>query len=145
MTTVSKSPRIQRWRWTVKEFGPDLEYINGPWNVVADDLSRLDTEMSHLTYNSDAFPELFENSDDKSLIIDYPLSTAVIAEHQQKDTKLVRHIKPYPEYFTKQADSHDFILLNNKIYIPRTLRKQTLKWCHTTLHHPGIIRTEKSI
>jgi hypothetical protein len=45
-----------RWQWTIEEFGPDLEYINGPRNVVADALSRLDTEMSHSTYNSDAFP-----------------------------------------------------------------------------------------
>jgi hypothetical protein len=65
--------------------------------VVDDALSRLDTEMSHLTYNSDDFPELFENSGDKSLIIDYPLSTAVIVKHQKKDTKLVRLIKRHPE------------------------------------------------
>jgi hypothetical protein len=43
--------------------------------VVADALRRLDTEMSHLTFNSDAIPELFENSNDKS-----------IAKHQEKDT-----------------------------------------------------------
>jgi hypothetical protein len=69
--------------------------------VVADALSILDTEMSHSTLNSDAIPESFENSDDKSLIIDYHLSTAVIAKHQRKDTTLVRHIKRHPEYFTE--------------------------------------------
>jgi hypothetical protein len=73
LTTVSKSPQIQRWQWTIEEFGPDLEYINGPRNVVADALNRLDTEMSHSTLNSDAIPELFENSNDKSLNIHYPL------------------------------------------------------------------------
>jgi len=111
LTTVSKSPRIQRWQWTIEEFGPDLEYINGPRNVVADALSRLDTEMSYSTYNSDAFPELFENLDDKSLTIYYPLSTAVIAKHQWKDTKLAWHIKRHPEYFTKRVDNHDVIHL----------------------------------
>jgi hypothetical protein len=85
--------------------------------VVADALSRLDTEMSHSSLNSDANPELFENSNDKSLNIDYPLSTAVIAKHQQKVTTLVQHIKCHLEYFTKQVDSHNVILLNNKIYI----------------------------
>jgi hypothetical protein len=25
LTTISKSPQIQRWQWTVEEFGPDLE------------------------------------------------------------------------------------------------------------------------
>jgi hypothetical protein len=40
---VYKSPHIQRWQWTIGEFGLDLEYINGPRNVVADALRRLDT------------------------------------------------------------------------------------------------------
>ena len=145
LTTISKSPRIQRWQLTIEEFGPDLEYVNGPRNVVADALRRLDTEMSHLTYNSDTFPELFENSDGKSLTIDYPLSTSVIAKHQRKDKNLVRHIKRHPEYFTERVDGHGIILLNNKIHIPRALRKEILKWYHTTLPYPGIIRTEKSI
>ena len=64
--------------------------------MVSDALSRLDTEMSHLTYNSNVFPELFENLDDKSLIIDNPLSTAVIAEHHRKEKKLVQHIERHP-------------------------------------------------
>jgi hypothetical protein len=66
--------------------------------VAPDALSRLYTAMSHLTYNSDAFHELFENLGDKSLIIDYPLSTAVIVKHQKNDIKLVRLIKRHPEY-----------------------------------------------
>jgi hypothetical protein len=49
--------------------------------VVADALNRLETEMFHFTFNSDSIPELFEKFDDKSLNIDYPLSTAVIAEY----------------------------------------------------------------
>jgi hypothetical protein len=124
--TVSKSPQIQRWQWTIEEFGPDFEYINGPRNVVADALSRLDIEMFHSKLNSDAIPELFKNANDKSLNIDYPLSTAVITKHQQKDTTLVRHIKPHPEYFIKRVDSHNVILLNNKMNIPTTLRKEIL-------------------
>jgi hypothetical protein len=49
--------------------------------VVADALSRLDIEMSHLTLNFHDILELFGNYDDKSLNLDYPLSTAVIAKH----------------------------------------------------------------
>jgi hypothetical protein len=49
--TVSKSPGIQRSQWSIQEFGLDLEFINGPQNVVADTLSTLDTEMSHPTLN----------------------------------------------------------------------------------------------
>jgi hypothetical protein len=39
LTTVPKSPQIQRWQWTIEEFSPDLEYINGPRNVVVYALS----------------------------------------------------------------------------------------------------------
>jgi hypothetical protein len=85
--------QIERCQWTIEEFGPDIEYTNGPQNALADALSRLDTEISHSILYSDAIPELFENPNDKSLNKDYPLSTAVITMHQQKDTKLVRHIK----------------------------------------------------
>ena len=67
LTTVSKSPRIQRWRWTIEEFGPTIEYIKGPRNVVADALSRLDTEVSSTTASSKQIAELYENTDDKSL------------------------------------------------------------------------------
>jgi hypothetical protein len=72
-------------------------------------------------------PELFENSYDKCLNIDYHLITAVIPKYQQKDTALVWHIKRHLKYFTKQVDGHNVILLNNNIYIPTTLRKNFLK------------------
>jgi hypothetical protein len=49
LTTVSKLPRIQRWRWTIEEFSPCIKYIKGPRNVVADALSRFDTEVSSTT------------------------------------------------------------------------------------------------
>jgi hypothetical protein len=101
--------------------------------------------MSHFTLNFDTIPELFKNSDDNCLNIDYRLSTAVIAKHQRRDTTLVQHIKHHLDYFTKQVDNHNVIPLNNKIYVPTTLRKEILKWYHTTLHHPGIGKTEKSI
>ncbi len=146
LTTVSKSPRIQRWRWTIEEFGPTIEYIKGPHNVVADALSRLDTEVSSTTTSSKQIAELYENTDDKSLQeLDYPLSTQIIAEHQRKDQTLIQHQHRHPEYFSKTVDGHEVILFNNKIYIPKTLRKPILSWYHTALRHPGIQRTERTI
>jgi RNase H-like domain found in reverse transcriptase len=139
LTTVSKSPRIQGWRWTIEEFGPTIEYIKGPRNVVADALSRLDTEVSSTTASSKQIAELYENTDDKSLQeLDYPLSTQIIAEHQRKDQTLIQHQQHHPEYFSKTVDGHEVILFNNKIYIPKTLRKPILSWYHAALRHPGI-------
>jgi hypothetical protein len=70
--------------------------------MVVDALSRLDTEISQSSSNYNAIPELFENSKDKSLNLDYPLSTSVIVKHQHYDTTLVQHIKCYPDYFIKK-------------------------------------------
>jgi hypothetical protein len=76
LTIVSKAPRIQRWLWTIEEFSPCLEYIKGPHHVVADALSRLDTEVSSTTKSSQKIAEEFENTDEKILHeLDYPLST----------------------------------------------------------------------
>ena len=33
--------RVIRWRLIIEEYGPDLRYIEGPKNIVADALSRL--------------------------------------------------------------------------------------------------------
>jgi RNase H-like domain found in reverse transcriptase len=111
LTTVSKSPRIQRWRWTIEEFGPTIEYIKGPQNVVADALSRLDTEVSSTTASSKQIAELYENADDESLQdLDYPLSTQIIAEHQRSDQTLIQNQQSHPEYFSKTVDGQQVIL-----------------------------------
>jgi hypothetical protein len=73
--------------------------------VVVDALSRLDTETSQSSSNYNVIPELLENSKDKSLNLDYPLSTSVIVKHQHNDTTLVQHIKYYPDYFIKNRQS----------------------------------------
>ena len=77
---------------TIEEFGPTIEYIKGPCNVVADALGRLDTEVSSTTASSKQITELYENTDDKSLQdLDYPLSTQIIAEYQRNDQMLMQH------------------------------------------------------
>jgi hypothetical protein len=58
--------------------------------------SRLDINIFQLKLNPDPILELLENSNDEIPNIDFSLSTAVIAKHQQKDTALVRHIKCQP-------------------------------------------------
>jgi RNase H-like domain found in reverse transcriptase len=75
LTTVSKSPCIKRWCWTIEEFCSSIKYIKGPCNEVADALSRSDTEVSSTTASSKQIAELSENMDDKSLQdLDHPLS-----------------------------------------------------------------------
>jgi hypothetical protein len=110
--------------------------------VVADALSRLDTEVSSTTASSKQIAELYENLDDKRLQeLDYPLCTQIIAEHQHKDQTLIQyqqHHQHHPEYFSKTVDGHEVILFNNNIYIPKTLRKPILR-------HLVIQQTERTI
>ena len=37
---LKTSQRVMRWRLLLEEYGPEIEYIKGPKNVVADALSR---------------------------------------------------------------------------------------------------------
>ena len=39
--TNFNTDRVIRWRLIIEEYGPDLRYVEGPKNVVADALSRL--------------------------------------------------------------------------------------------------------
>ena len=42
------SDRVMRWRLFIEEYSPDLRYIKGEQNVVADALSRLPKEPAKL-------------------------------------------------------------------------------------------------
>jgi hypothetical protein len=53
--------RVMRWRPVLKEFGPDLQHIKGERNVVADALSRLETEDEQEIFN---ISECFGYDDD---------------------------------------------------------------------------------
>jgi hypothetical protein len=53
-----------RWRLVLEEFGPDLQCIIGENNVVADALSRLDTDDEQEIFNGS---ECFGYDDDNDL------------------------------------------------------------------------------
>jgi Integrase zinc binding domain len=72
------------------------------------------------------------------------LSTQIIVEYQHKDQALRQHQTLHPEYFSKTVDGYNVILFNNKMYIPKTLRKPILRWYHMALQHPGFQQTERT-
>ena len=57
--------RVIRWRLVLEEFGPELVYLKGERNIVADALSRLDIEETNeildiniaVGYDDDDLPE----------------------------------------------------------------------------------------
>ena len=71
-----------RWRLLIKEFGPELIYLPGVKNVIADCLSRLEYK------NNDKPTDHFAlNEEDVNA---YPLSYKLIMKYQQKDSELLQ-------------------------------------------------------
>ena len=143
LTTVSQSPRVQRWRWAVEEFGPVFKYIQGEKNVVADALSRLDADFTSHADEAQFCDHFNIEADDEEIA--FPLSTRVIAEHQQKDDATIK-LRGHPDTVTRSMrDGSTVLLYKDKILIPVSLRKNVLQWYHEMLRHPGIERTEQTI
>jgi len=54
------SDRVMRWRLFIEEYSPDLRYIKGENNVVADALSRLPKELAKLPRNDEPLDDSME-------------------------------------------------------------------------------------
>ena len=71
--------RVMRWRLVLEEFGPDLQYIKGERNVVADALSRLEIDDEQEIFN---ISECFGYDDDDLPPSSFPLRYKDIAKAQ---------------------------------------------------------------
>jgi len=142
--------RVMRWRLILEEFGPELIYIKGENNIVADALSRLDMqEQPPDTQSIDYLAECF-GLDDKDLpIYAFPLKYSLIQKHQQADAELLEQAKLNPKYTLKTfrggGKERTLICKENKICIPEPLQKRITRWYHEQLCHPGENRTEQTI
>jgi len=89
-----------RWHLIIDEFGPQMELINGPKNIVADTLSRL--EMSPEMSQPDMSDSYGLNSDDLTNDI-IPISYTLLDHEQKKDKALLKHAQSTTRaYFLKQ-------------------------------------------
>lgn len=154
--TQFNTERVMRWRLILEEYNPELIYIKGPNNVVADALSRLDllpelpenaisaksrfTKVSLQEFCAFQEDELAENA--------YPLRFSLISREQQKDSALLKRLND-PGFTLKQVrggnHTHDLIYYRDRIVVPRTLQKRIMEWYHIMLMHPGVTRTEQTI
>jgi hypothetical protein len=91
------SDRVMRWRLFIEEYSPDLQYIKGETNVVADALSRLPKDTTPLADGQDAFYailECFGKSPSESAKFDFhPLSFAHLDTAQQRDPLLKKELR----------------------------------------------------
>ena len=148
--------RVMRWRLILEEYGPELRYIKGENNIVADALSRLDLEDSRTpTTTEERF--LFDHMaecfglDKSDLPTDLmPVNYKVIEHHQKHDRDLNAKVKSFTKNYTLKTfhgggKTRELICYNGLIVIPKTLKKKVVEWYHTTLCHPGETRTEQTI
>ena len=134
--------RVIRWRLILEEFGPELKYIKGENNVVADAISRLEKSSNQEILN---ISELYGYYDEDLPDSDYPIRYHNIAKAQETDAKLQQKLVSHKDYtldtFRGGDKDHRLIFRNNKICLPQALQKKTVEWYHEMLCHPGETRT----
>ena len=133
MFTQFNTKRVLRWRMVLEEYGPELIYIKGQDNVVADALLRLDLipddESPPSKEHDDVTINDYMNIHRDELPEDiYPLRMSLISAEQRKDLALQAALtKPNSKYTRTKVrggrTDYDIIKLNGKIVVPITLQK----------------------
>ncbi len=147
--------RVIRWRLILEEYGPELLYIKGEKNIVADALSRLNLmtleefqEQYHIEPTSEAMSELFAGDED-DVPDSYPLVYRKIYDGQQADQELQDAYLKSDEYskrtFKHSDKEFELITWKGKICLPKNLQKRATEWYHSLLYHPGETRMELTI
>ena len=102
--------RVMRWWLILEEFSPELIYIKGSKNIVADALSRLDkidnvnnTSSNNIDNNNKVEPTLESLSEHFALNKEdvlHPTSFKTIMRFQQKDKSLIEIAKEKPKDYS---------------------------------------------
>ncbi len=164
------SDRVYRWRLILEEYGPEIVYIKGIHNTVADAISRLDFSstpqsivtkenqnwmtftkywcaMDHSHNNSTSNHEasmthVFANRSDEEEI--YPLTVKEIAAEQQHD-KAIKQLKTSEKYKVLLIEDTSVLCRDGKLVIPKSLQHRAVSWYHHYLQHPGHSRLEETM
>ena len=142
--------RVMRWRLILEEFGPELIYIQGDKNIVADALSRLEiAEKEPLKADLFTYAEMFALKDKDVPEEAHPTNYKTIMRYQQQDKSLIKLAKSNKNFKLKQfhgaGKKYSLICFNDRIVVPEPLQKRIVEWYHTTLCHPGETRTELTV
>ena len=147
------SDRVMRWRLFIEEYSPDLRYIKGELNSVADALSRLgilNTPLDEAHITEELRSEFYAMDGNEFPANAFPLSYAVLGKEQAKDKKILAEIKKTKSRYKIHAfsgggTSRDLVCFHDKIVVPDSLQLRIIQWYHDYLGHPGINRTEETI
>jgi RNase H-like domain found in reverse transcriptase/Reverse transcriptase (RNA-dependent DNA polymerase)/Integrase zinc binding domain/Retroviral aspartyl protease len=143
--------RVMRWRLILEEFGPELNYVKGDTNIVADALSRLaiTDQLDSASHSPNNLAEQFGLDMNDPSSIEYPLTYHNIRFHQQNDIPLRQMAASDSTYHLKsfRGGGTNVMLIchKNQIVIPKQLQQAIVTWYHNQLCHPGETRTEQTI
>ena len=137
---LKSSQRVMRWRLLLEEYGPEIVYIKGPRNVVADALSRLPKQGDIVEDVNTVMPFVQKDKDI------FPIKLEEIQERQEVNRSLRKRIRDNPKDYKKLIiENYKVICFKNCIYIPKGLHSRVLDWYHHYLCHPGSTRMYKTI
>jgi hypothetical protein len=80
--------RVMRWHLILKEYGPELHYIKGESNVVADAPSRLDMLADHPVSEEEVAEMFPADSDTGTWAKAFPLAYSNIVDHQKNSPEI---------------------------------------------------------
>ena len=139
----------------MEEYSPELIYVPGKTNIVADALSRLNLDNQEPESNNPLIQNAIQAGTEHLHSLSevpedsFPLTYKLIASEQQKDKDLLCQLKNNPSYIVKKfhggGKTRALITLNDKIVLPTSLQERAVNWYHTTLCHPGETRTEQTL
>lgn len=156
---VFNCERVMRWRLIAEEYSPDLRYVKGSKNIVADALSRLQLTPSLKGECDDTVEDIptlrklaesFGLEDDDLPDHAFPVSYKLLQQQQQKDSALLKKVRDSKANYQIRSfhgggKERLLICLNDKIVVPRKLQNRVTNWYHEMLCHPGETRTELTI
>ncbi|MHA7865812.1 hypothetical protein, partial [Flagellimonas marinaquae] len=131
-----------RWRLIVEEYGPELLFIPGQKNVVADVLSRMGLEPTPKSVSDDfelnnptsrALAEAFAY-DDSDIHSTTPITYKLLHTKQQQDKKLLQKAHSSSAVrihsFCGGDNAYDLLCQNDKIIVPVSLQQRLVEWYH---------------
>ena len=115
-----------RWQLLIEEFGPTIEYIKGPKNIIADVLSRLD--LVSLPSNIQDLANCYGLDKDDLPSDAFPITYQLINHEQNKDKTLLTTAKGAKHYTLEEFHggnrSPQLLCYKNRIMIPKGLQNE---------------------
>src|SRR5512145_1201594 len=140
--------RVMRWRLTLEEYGPELNYIKGENNIVADALSRLEMTSDDDEMDEQQWAECLA-AEEEDFPADFPMSYVQLESEQNKDPSILDEFAKN-ELYKKESRRHgdkeyNLITREGKIVVPQSMQAKLVQWYHNTLMHLGETRMELTI